>query len=760
MYNLVVKIGEGVIIVKKNRLFAIVAGLGFGLAFGVDSLNVVHANDAPVVTHNKSTYTVTIPSELDINTLGNSGSFEISGELHKRYWMNLNITSSNAFNMRNVETGSEGLKYSLSKTRFSYTPQYPVDNNNYDFSETINYDVDEDSILYSGEYRDNLVFNFEPLETRTVVLDCNGGNSNGLDIIQYTVRDGSTYGDLPTPIREGYTFVGWKDAKNNTIYSKSIVEPDTEKLTALWYRECSTGIGSYMNGALADRLRHIGKADVYVNGELQTKSSESPIARGNEGDTFCFTNFKLESNIILKGIKSNPENYVVEYDSNGNVSKISGKLKSDASDVILDFEYGNILQHIIDINNADALIFDSAAPKGEATPVLNNEFDSKIVYYMKGSELHLANPDGGKVSTISDIQGLFSYLNVRYLDIQNLDISKAQSLKEFFYKSTCEIINVTGLDTSNIGNLHACFGNASKLTNIIGLETWDVSKVTNFYEFFNYCSRLQNADAVANWNVSSATDMGRFFQGVKFPSGTIQLSWSAPNLRNASAMFFACSETVSIDLSFFKDSSQLWSVSYLLGANTKLEKVTGIEYLNKTSLRNLSYMFHGCKTLKELDGLETLTIADNTDAPSMFENCINIEVLDLSGMDFSRIKSASKMFRNCTALKTIYTPEESLKASVNAVQMFDRCSSLVGGAGTVFVPTFIDGTAARIDQGLDLPGYFTLKSVEDTKNDVTDFVKFSEQQDDAENLQPTRGVQIEQNSQEPDGSKLLLKTME
>lgn len=758
---------------KKIRLFAIVASLGLGIAFGVDSLNVVHANDIHVIVRNKFAYTVTIPSELDINTLGNSGSFEISGELHKRYWMNLNISSANSFKMKSSDKSSCTLSYSLSKTRFSYTPQYPADNNNYDFSETINYDVDEDSILYSGKYQDNLVFNFEPLETRTVVLDCNGGDSNGLDIIQYTVRNGSTYGDLPTPVRDGYTFVGWKDAKNNTIYSKSIVEPDTERLTALWYRECTTGIGSYMNGALADRLRHIGTADVYVNGELQTKSSESPIARGNEGDTFCFTNFKLESSIILKGIKSNPENYVVEYDSNGNVSKISGKLKSDASDVILDFEYGNMLQHIIDINNADALIFDSAAPKGEATPVLNNEFDSKIVYYMKGSELHLANPDGGKVSTISDIQGLFSYLNVRYLDIQNLDISKAQSLKEFFYKSTCEIINVTGLDTSNIGNLHACFGNASKLTNIIGLETWDVSKVTNFYEFFNYCSRLQNADSVKDWNVFSATDMGRFFQGVKFPSGTIQLNWSAPNLRNASAMFFACSETTSIDLSFLKDSNQLWSVSYLLGANTKLEKVTGIEYLNKTSLKNLSYMFHGCKALKELDGLETLTIVDNTDAPSMFENCTSLEVLDLSGMDFSRIKSASKMFRNCTSLKTIYASENPLKASVNAVQMFDRCSSLIGGAGTVFVPTFIDGTAARIDQGLDAPGYFTSKPVDAVKNDMVDFAKSSVQQDDVENSQPAQDVQIEQNSQGPDAeadvllknveradSKLLLKTAE
>lgn len=165
---------------------------------------------------------------------------------------------------------------------------------------------------FAGSYKDALIFMFNPLDTRTIILDCNGGSSDDKAVVKYTVRDGSTYGELPTPVREGYTFVGWKDAKNNTIYSKSIVQPETERLTALWYRECTTGIGSYMNGTLADRLRHIGKADVYVNDELQTKNSESPIARGNEGDTFCFTNFRLENNIILKGIKSNPENYDIE----------------------------------------------------------------------------------------------------------------------------------------------------------------------------------------------------------------------------------------------------------------------------------------------------------------------------------------------------------------------------------------------------------------------------------------------------------------
>lgn len=43
----------------------------------------------------------------------------------------------------------------------------------------------------------------------------------------------------------------------------------------------------------------------------------------------------------------------------------------------------------------------------------------------------------------------------------------------------------------------------------------------------------------------------------------------------------------------------------------------------------------------------------------------------------------------------------------NSTQMFLNCISLIGGAGTTFVPSFIDGTAARIDGGINSPGYFT-----------------------------------------------------
>ena len=42
--------------------------------------------------------------------------------------------------------------------------------------------------------------------TRTVTFDANGGN---VDIQSKVVKLGETYGELPTPTRDGYTFKGW-----------------------------------------------------------------------------------------------------------------------------------------------------------------------------------------------------------------------------------------------------------------------------------------------------------------------------------------------------------------------------------------------------------------------------------------------------------------------------------------------------------------------------------------------------------------------
>ena len=70
----------------------------------------------------------------------------------------------------------------------------------------------------------------------------------------------------------------------------------------------------------------------------------------------------------------------------------------------------------------------------------------------------------------------------------------------------------------------------------------------------------------------------------------------------------------------------------------------------------------------------------------------------------------SGMFYGCSILTTIYAGEGWNTSRVNeSTDMFDGCTSLVGGMGTTYDAYHTDGEYARIDRGpnSDQPGYFT-----------------------------------------------------
>ena len=102
----------------------------------------------------------------------------------------------------------------------------------------------------------------------------------------------------------------------------------------------------------------------------------------------------------------------------------------------------------------------------------------------------------------------------------------------------------------------------------------------------------------------------------------------------------------------------------------------------------------------------------------MFYNCLELETLDISSFNTSNLSSASEMFCNCPKLKTIYVGdgwnEEGLLSSS---PIFEKCTSIVGGAGTVYDPSPYDEETgdwedvkyAHVDGGAENPGYFTYK---------------------------------------------------
>jgi hypothetical protein len=96
----------------------------------------------------------------------------------------------------------------------------------------------------------------------------------------------------------------------------------------------------------------------------------------------------------------------------------------------------------------------------------------------------------------------------------------------------------------------------------------------------------------------------------------------------------------------------------------------------------------------------------------MFMGCTSLREADLTLVESTKLGTMVGMFYNCPNLETIYVRSDwQLNSDVSYTNMFTGCTSLVGGAGTVFDDSHTDGTYARIDVLPNVPGYFTQVAV-------------------------------------------------
>ncbi len=137
-------------------------------------------------------------------------------------------------------------------------------------------------------------------------------------------------------------------------------------------------------------------------------------------------------------------------------------------------------------------------------------------------------------------------------------------------------------------------------------------------------------------------------------------------------------------------------------------------------------MFGGNWNLTEIIGLNHFNTEGVANMNDLFRDCYSLKILDLSSFSTKNVKYINNLFTNSSQLQTIYISDKFDVTSINSTSIFDNCTSLVGGAGTKYDPTFIDSTAARIDGGINSPGYFTsisdkpLETTQTNESDMSD----------------------------------------
>ncbi|WP_152570184.1 BspA family leucine-rich repeat surface protein, partial [Bifidobacterium bombi] len=211
-------------------------------------------------------------------------------------------------------------------------------------------------------------------------------------------------------------------------------------------------------------------------------------------------------------------------------------------------------------------------------------------------------------------------------------------------------LDVSGLDTSQVTDMHEMFQDMSGLTSLTGLSsrTWDTSRVTNMLGMFDGVSGLRSLD-LSRFDTSKVADMSIMFRGVS--DLTLDVSrFDTSNVTDMSGMFMKSSGLRSLDVSHF-DTSRVTDMSCMFSWASGLRSLD-LSHFNTSNVKYMREMFSWASGLTSLDvsGWDTSHV---TNMGGMFSWESGLSSLDLSGWDTSNVTDMSYMFMNASGLRSL-----------------------------------------------------------------------------------------------------------
>ena len=108
---------------------------------------------------------------------------------------------------------------------------------------------------------------------------------------------------------------------------------------------------------------------------------------------------------------------------------------------------------------------------------------------------------------------------------------------------------------------------------------------------------------------------------------------------------------------------------------TKLETITGLEYLNTKKVTDMSLMFFNCSSLTSLD-VTHFNTANVTNMQNMFSNCSSLTSLDVTNFNTANVTDMSSMFEGCSALLSLDVTNFNTANVTKMRYMFSNCVAL------------------------------------------------------------------------------------
>ena len=327
---------------------------------------------------------------------------------------------------------------------------------------------------------------------------------------------------------------------------------------------------------------------------------------------------------------------------------------------------------------------------------------SNTVYDETRVDFTYARIDGGPNSTTP---GYFTDIANSGKEVYMV-LTDENSKLTFYYDANKETRSGTVVGLIGTGG----YGWSSYKENITSVEFdpsfVDYHGLTSTKEWFMSCNNLATITGISNLNTSNVTDMTSMFQYCSALTSLDLSSLNTSNVTKMTHMFYDCQNLESLNISNFNTANVTGMEAMFYNCN-KLTSLNLSSFVTD-NVTNMQEMFWTCSSLTDIDvtGFKTDIV---TSMAQMFFGCSGLTTLDLSSFNTVNATEMTGMFGGCTNLVTIYVGNNwsAAQAETGGNSMFNECTSIIGGRGTVYSSANIDWTYAHIDGGTDNPGYLT-----------------------------------------------------
>ena len=217
-----------------------------------------------------------------------------------------------------------------------------------------------------------------------------------------------------------------------------------------------------------------------------------------------------------------------------------------------------------------------------------------------------------------------------------------------------QLIDMRGINTSRVKNMHHMFWTKDGLTKHINLDEFDTSNVEDMGYMFSTPYENNSTTAIdpidfSRFDTRNLKIMPGMFAGSHLPSIDIR-NFNTSNVTNMEHLFNGLKKVTDLDLSGL-DVKRVNNIGSLFARNPGLISLN-LSNWQLDSVHDMSYMFTQLYDLKTLN-LTGFTTKNVVDMNHMFNGCQHLTSLDLSSFDTSQVTNMSTMFKDMGSLNNI-----------------------------------------------------------------------------------------------------------